>query len=488
MDDLKNTIDIEKIASEYKLLLDITSITHKSAKGFLSGFFAEFLKKHSNKLVIPYRLVEDLRKMEAGEEQTKSIKSKKALQLLKSLVREKCAEIVGDKNDPHLNDLFCKLSIDLTYKYDLCLITQNRALVKSIFKLRQDVGVNGKKEFKAFRIKSKTSAEELLAGTVGKQMSLSKYPAKISKPVKTFKLCKKPVNFDKKHYLKVSGIPSINDTVYTKDETGEKTYHRLTKEIGKGGEGSVYSTDTGFACKVYKKSKLTTIKRDKITLMLTNPVDYKGICWPIEMVYNNKGDFVGYLMNKASGKELQKSLFIKPLLFKTFPGWTRLNLLTLCINILRMIKQLHMRNIIIGDINPLNILVKDEHEVYFVDTDSFQIEAYPCPVGTVNYTPPELQGKDYKRTLRTFQHEYFAVSTLVFMILMPGKPPYSKRGGSDPATNIKRTEFSYPYGKDRKKKLPMVHGGSSGATCHAISRMLCLMCSPMVRGKRPMNG
>ena len=98
-------------------------------------------------------------------------------------------------------------------------------------------------------------------------------------------------------------------------------------------------------------------------------------------------------------------------------------------------------NIIIGDINPLNILVKSPTEVYFVDTDSYQVENYPCPVGTIEFTPPELQGKNYETFLRSFENEYFAIATLVFMILLPGKSPYTQQGGGDPAANIRAMEF-----------------------------------------------
>ncbi len=467
MDNKKEDFNIEKIISDHKVLLDISSVTHKSAKGFFTEYFAELLKKNGNKLIIPFKLIENLRKESTNE--ISSDKSKKALTLIKFFISEKIADVVGNGNDPELPDLFRKLSIDLTYKYDICLITQNRALVKSIYKLRKSVGETGKKQFTAFRIKNKTTVEELVTDNVGRIKSLSDNAnsKSLKEPIKSFKLCKKPINFDRKDYLKISSLPSLHDRVKTDKNSNNMNYHKLIKEIGRGGEGAVYLTDTGFACKIYKKTKLTGLKRDKILLMLSNPVLHKGICWPISMVYNSNNEFVGYLMNRASGKELQKTIFIKPLLFKTFPAWTRLNLLTLCINILGIIQYLHKRNIIIGDINPLNILVNNENEIYFVDTDSYQIENYPCPVGTVNYTPPELQGKDYKRILRTFEQEYFAVATLIFMILLPGKPPYSRRGGSDPATNIKNTEFSYPYGKDRKKKLRMVHGNLFGVICPA---------------------
>ncbi len=202
--------------------------------------------------------------------------------------------------------------------------------------------------------------------------------------------------------------------------------------------------------------------------MLSNKIEYDGICWPLSIAYNLKGEFVGYFMKPAKGREIQKSLFVKPLLMKYFPNWTKQHILNLCICILEKIKYLHKRNVIIGDLNPLNIIIESDVEVYFVDTDSYQIEEYPCPVGTINFTPPELQGKDYKSFLRTFENEHFAIATLIFMILMPGKPPYSRRGGSDPASNIKETDFAYPYGKERKKKLQTEHGDSSGAISQDI--------------------
>jgi DNA-binding helix-hairpin-helix protein with protein kinase domain len=56
--------------------------------------------------------------------------------------------------------------------------------------------------------------------------------------------------------------------------------------------------------------------------------------------------------------------------------------------ILEKIKLLHENDIIIGDINPFNILIKDDKTVYFVDVDSYQVDNYPCPVGTVHFTAP----------------------------------------------------------------------------------------------------
>jgi serine/threonine protein kinase len=160
------------------------------------------------------------------------------------------------------------------------------------------------------------------------------------------------------------------------------------------------------------------------------------------------------MMETASGIEIQRSLFIKPRLFEKFPNWKKRDTVQLCLTILEKIRYLHKKNIILGDINPANILIVSPTEVYFVDTDSYQVEDFPCPVGTVNYTAPELQGKNFGTFLRSFENEYFAVATLLFMIMLPGKSPYAQQGGEDPMENIRRMDFAYAYGENTTKMAP----------------------------------
>lgn len=172
------------------------------------------------------------------------------------------------------------------------------------------------------------------------------------------------------------------------------------------------------------------------------------------MASNDRGELVGYLMPAAQGKELQRAIFIKPLLQRTFPHWTRNELATLTLAVLESIQELHERNVLLGDINPRNILVYDETHVFFVDTDSYQIEDFPCPVGTATFLTPDLLGKNLATILRCFSDEFFAVATLVFMLLMPGKPPYSHAGGEDPAENVRRRHFPYGLAEKKGKGVP----------------------------------
>ncbi|MDL0087865.1 protein kinase domain-containing protein [Campylobacter gastrosuis] len=252
--------------------------------------------------------------------------------------------------------------------------------------------------------------------------------------------------------LNISQIPSQNEIVITSDNK----QIRLVKKLAEGGEGAVYEIDfKDEVAKIYNAHSNTKRRFEKLKLMTSKNISFNGICYPTRLLYNQNGEFVGYLMPKASGKTLGRSIFAaKPLFLKNFPNFKKQDMVNLCLNILTKIRYLHNKNIILGDINPENILLVSPNEVYFVDTDSYQIENFPCPVGTINYTAPEIQGKHYPDFLRTKGNENFALATLLFMIMVPGKPPYSQQGGGDPAKNITNMDFSYPFGDNSNKKTP----------------------------------
>lgn len=268
---------------------------------------------------------------------------------------------------------------------------------------------------------------------------------------KPFSTPLKPLT-EKDTQLIVSVLPSNGDYVTTRENGKIK----LLKPLSSGGEGTIYETDkSGLVCKVYHKDRISLLRQKKIELMLTRKINQFGICWPLDLVTNSNSEFVGYIMPRASGRPIQSTMFVKPVLEKTFPKWGRIDLVNLCIAFLDQIAYLHKMNIIVGDINPLNLLVDaDSTRLWIVDTDSFQIQDFPCPVGTVNFTAPEIQGKNYSDFLRTKDHELFAITTMLFMILHPGKPPYAQQGGGNPADNIRAMDFSYPHGSNSNGKAP----------------------------------
>lgn len=249
--------------------------------------------------------------------------------------------------------------------------------------------------------------------------------------------------------LPVRHLPESGQRVHTP----EGKHFILGELISAGGEGKIFATpNPQEVCKIYYRERLTDWRRRKLELMLSRPIKRAGLSWPLSLVLNNAGEFVGYLMPRASGRTVQASMFVKPLLEKNFPHWQRKDLVNLCSAFIEQVAFLHSLNILIGDINPLNLLINgNSQELWLVDTDSFQIEDFPCPVGTVNFTPPELQGTNYRDYLRSKDHELFAVATMLFMFLHPGKPPYSQQGGGSPADNIRAMDFPYMFARDAQR-------------------------------------
>lgn len=103
---------------------------------------------------------------------------------------------------------------------------------------------------------------------------------------------------------------------------------KFTKEIGRGGEGVVYETDRrdGQVCKVLHQSRRSKSTIEKLKLMIELQVEHPAICWPIELVEGG-GETIGYLMPRASGKELQRTIFIRPLFETAVAAQTTIDVL-----------------------------------------------------------------------------------------------------------------------------------------------------------------
>ncbi|MCR5307477.1 MAG: hypothetical protein K6E24_00585 [bacterium] len=280
----------------------------------------------------------------------------------------------------------------------------------------------------------------------------TKYKLSVKKTVvpeeEKFKMATK-VNTTPSTPITVSFVPTEGDIVRT--YKSNMAFY-LGSPVGKGGEGTVYAIGKNLACKIYSLSKLTRAKIEKIKLMISKPIYDQDICWPIDLVMNSYNEIVGYTMPIAKGfllSKIQSRAFVQ----EYFPKWKKKDIVTLAYTIIQKFYYLHERNIIVGDINTRNIMFTSPTQVYFVDTDSYQIEGFPCPVGTNEFTCRELleKGSKFSDCLRQWGHENFSLAILIYVLFMNGKHPYAIRGGSDPATNIKQDKFPFPYEANNSK-------------------------------------
>lgn len=443
---------LEGYVRDWKIFIDTCSILHSASDKFWMNIIP-FLQQYQNKVIIQLRVIEELQKHTTNSMKPDlAEKSKNSLKRIQQLISAGFVEVRGEKSDNFADNVFQVVFTKFRMTHKLLLITHDNNLAKDIIALNENQSVRAN----PVHVKRINQYGFLSNFMWNSEISKNDKPT-LNKDYKheeeldedeVFQICKAVTTLEDAR-LPVSHIPTENEIVYT-----PRGPIKLESKVAAGGEGIIYTTNTPFVAKVYKKENNTKRKYEKIKLMLSKSIECTGICYPVAALYNSKKEFVGYLMPKAKGKELQKSIFIKPLFLKNFPTWKKRDTVELCITILEKIKYLHDRNIVMGDINPSNILVVSPKEVYFVDTDSYQVENFPCPVGTNNYTAPEIQRKHFSDFLRTMGNENFAVATLLFMIMLPGKPPYSQQGGEDPINNIIKMDFSYPIGDNSNKKTP----------------------------------
>ena len=240
-----------------------------------------------------------------------------------------------------------------------------------------------------------------------------------------------------------------NDVSYFSllDQDGKSVFLLEDTKVGSGGEAQVFKYRKNLAAKIYRS--YDEEREAKLKILLTKDLD-KAFCLPQRLLYDKKGRIVGYLMPFIKGHILGESIF-QPMEFKQlFPRWTRVELTQLALTCLKAIDNLHQNGILIGDLNASNIIVKNPNDVSFIDVDSYQIEKYMCKVGTCSaFTSPRLQGMDFQKIPRLFEDDYFATTTLLFMIFLLGKPPY-RNEGNNLSENIKLKNFTFPFEEEEQ--------------------------------------
>ena len=128
-----------------------------------------------------------------------------------------------------------------------------------------------------------------------------------------------------------------------------------------------------------------------------------------------------------------------------------------------------------GSIKAQNILVNDRGLVSIIDTDSFQVrhplsgKLHHCLVGSPDYTPPELLGKDFSKTEQNRSHDRFRIGVIFYQLLF-GVHPFTdgKWLGNDDPPELRDClrRGMWPYGSDPNLKpggytipLDIVHPG-----------------------------
>jgi DNA-binding helix-hairpin-helix protein with protein kinase domain len=249
--------------------------------------------------------------------------------------------------------------------------------------------------------------------------------------------------------------------------------------LGVGGEARVFivSGRTGLAAKIYHKP--TPQHAAKLAAMLANPPDdpmagtgHVSIAWPQDLLLSpyDGQRVLGFLMPLVSDVHPIIDFYNPASRRRQHPLFNYVYLLRTARNLAAAIRALHVRGYVIGDVNESNILVSETALVTLVDTDSFQVpdarrgSIYRCPVGKPEFTPPELQGRNFATVDRRPEHDQFGLAVLIFQLLMEGTHPFAGRytsAGEPPLLEERIAAGHFPYGLRRHapyQPMPLAPG------------------------------
>lgn len=232
---------------------------------------------------------------------------------------------------------------------------------------------------------------------------------------------------------------------------------RLGKQLGKGGEGTVFEVEgrPESAAKIYLAA-ISSERADKLVAMAavrTAALD-QLTAWPTDVLRQSDGKICGFVMaNLRASKDIHK-LYSPKSRLADFPQADWRLVVRAALNTARAFSVLHQAGHLVGDVNHGGVRVSPDATVKLIDTDSFQIShqgrTFLCEVGVQDFTPPELHGKAFKQVARTANHDNFGLAVLIFQMLMNGRHPFAGRYSGPGDMPIERAipEFRYAYGRD----------------------------------------
>lgn len=246
--------------------------------------------------------------------------------------------------------------------------------------------------------------------------------------------------------------------------TANGTLIQIGRELGKGGEGSVFEVPAlpEQVAKLYHR--LPDAKKQAKLSFMASTVDQQllsYVAWPQDTLHSSRGGpVVGFLMPKVMGRDPVHMVYSPAHRRQERPKATWKFLLFVARNTAAAFEALHSHGHVLGDVNQGNVLVGSDSRVVLIDSDSFQVNArgtlHLCEVGVSHFTPPELQGlSSFDGFTRTANHDNFGLALLIFHLLFGGRHPYSGvplRIGVGDTLESDIKAYRYAYARDSQSR------------------------------------
>lgn len=200
--------------------------------------------------------------------------------------------------------------------------------------------------------------------------------------------------------------------IHIQDTNGVRYNIDDTKTLGSGGEGSIYSLGNGKVAKLYFKAS-DALSQTKITEL--SHLDGNLFVKPQIAV---TGDYNGYIMEELNLSDYYPIYSLYSPMFANKRGLPNDYKRVLAEKLIKGVKNAHDNGIVIGDLNPFNIMVNDKLDLKFIDVDSYQTKSH-------KHNDKLLEEvRDYYFNGKVSEDsDYFALSVMVFN-LFTGLHPY----------------------------------------------------------------
>lgn len=235
----------------------------------------------------------------------------------------------------------------------------------------------------------------------------------------------------------------------TVEGSGQKIQFDDALEINRGGEGRIMAIKSmpNKVAKLYHDSH-KVISMDKFNKL--SALSPSLFVKPEELLLDASRNPVGFLMQYVSQDYAQiNTIFSKNTCQKhNVDNKIKKHIIE---SLVEAVKIAHSADVIIGDLNPFNVMLKYSGDIKFIDTDSYQVPGYPHSGVLLE----DIRDYQYNGAIGK-QSDYFALAIMVYNILTYTHP---FKGVHNRYLKIKdRMQHKLPvFCKDPEIKVPKCH-------------------------------
>lgn len=135
-----------------RVLLDTSSLMDPAFISFFANALMALVVDGRPKVVVPARVLEELRRHQHGVDQLRHDAARRALAWLDATRARGWITVLGEKDDPFAGSLFQAVITRYHTRFDFCLVSQDRALAGDVLRIATARSVATSHRLAAFRV------------------------------------------------------------------------------------------------------------------------------------------------------------------------------------------------------------------------------------------------------------------------------------------------------------------------------------------------